>query len=64
VFIRRHRGEDTAILAQRHALYEAARTRHPERWSGQTRNWELENIAYLNPGKPAKKEVQILQEAS
>jgi transposase InsO family protein len=60
----RHRGEDTAILAQRHALYEAARTRHPERWSGQTRNWEPEDIVYLNPGKPAKKEVQILQKAS
>lgn len=60
----RHRGEDIAILAQRHALYEAAKTRHPERWSGQTRSWVPEDIVYLNPGKPAKKEVQNLQKAS
>ena len=60
----RHRGEDTANLAQRHALYEAARTRHPERCSGSTRNWDPENIGYLNTGKPAKKEVQIRQKAS
>jgi putative transposase len=60
----RHRGEDTPILAQRHALYKAARARRPERWSGQTRNWEPEAIVYLNPGKPAKKEEQPLQKAS
>jgi putative transposase len=60
----RHRGDDTAILAQRHALYEAARDRHPERWSGQTRNWELEDTVHLNPGKPAKKEVPPQQKAS
>jgi len=30
----RHRGEDGAILQQRHALYEAAKARRPERWSG------------------------------
>jgi putative transposase len=60
----RHRGEDPAILVQRHTLYEAARTRHPERWSGQTRNWELEDTVHLNPGKPAKKEVLPLQKAS
>jgi putative transposase len=60
----RHRGDDTAILAQRHALYEAARDRHPERWSGQTRNWELEDTVHLNPGKSAKKEVPPQQKAS
>jgi len=60
----RHRGEDAAILAQRHSLYEASRARHPERWSGQTRNWELEGTVHLNPGKPAKEEVPHLQKAS
>jgi len=60
----RHRGEDTAILEQRHALYEAAKDKHPERWSGSTRNWESEKIVYLNPGKPAKMEGNLKQTAA
>jgi len=60
----RHRGEDGAILEKRHALYEAARARNPERWSGSTRNWEPEKIVYLNPGKPMKKEVDLKQKAA
>ncbi len=57
----RHRGEDIAILEQRHALYEAAKAQHPERWSGSTRNWRPDEIVYLNPGKPTKKEVDLKQ---
>jgi putative transposase len=49
----RHRGEDTVLLAQRHALYQAARTKHPQRWSGQTRNWQPASTVFLNPGKPS-----------
>ena len=45
----RHRGEDRAILAQRHALNQAARQAHPERWSGKTRNWEPIEVVSLNP---------------
>jgi transposase InsO family protein len=60
----RHRGEETAILEQRHVLYEAAKAQRPERWSGPTRNWELEEIVYLNPGKPMKKEVDFKQKAA
>ena len=60
----RHRGEDIAILEQRHALYEAARAQHPERWSGSTRNWEPEKIVYLNPGKPTIEEAHITQKAA
>ena len=45
----RHRGEDQALLAARHALYEAARERHPERWSGTTRNWQPVGSVWLNP---------------
>ena len=45
----RHDGKDTAILARRHVLNEAARCRNPSRWSGQTRNWTpIESVA-LNP---------------
>lgn len=47
----RHTGEDIAILERRHALYEAARARHPERWSGKTRNWSRVETVRLNPAK-------------
>ncbi len=35
----RHRGQDSDVLRQRKAVYKAARQRNPERWSGDTRNW-------------------------
>ncbi len=60
----RHRGEDGAILKQRHVLYEAAKARNPERWSGPSRNWEPEKTVYLNPGKPMKKERDLKQKAA
>jgi putative transposase len=47
--VQRHTGEDKAILAKRHALNLAARTAHPERWSGDTRNWEPGTLVSLNP---------------
>jgi transposase InsO family protein len=52
----RHRGDDKAILAQRKALYEKARSNHPERWSGDTRNWQRIQSVHLNPGRPITKE--------
>jgi len=52
----RHRGEDSAILERRTILYEAAKAQHPERWSGPIRNWQPENVVYLNPAKSIKKE--------
>jgi putative transposase len=45
----RHRQEDVVILAQRHLVYEAAKARHPERWSGETRNWTPIGPVTLNP---------------
>jgi transposase InsO family protein len=51
----RHRGEDTHRLARRHALYQAARAKHPERWSSSTRNWQPGTTVFLNPGKPSSK---------
>ncbi|SDT04422.1 putative transposase [Pseudomonas asplenii] len=47
----RHRGQDHQILARRHELYEQARERSPERWSGQTRNWEPMGTVLLNPDR-------------
>ena len=60
----RHRGEDIAILEQRHILYEAAKARLPGRWAGKTRNWTPVKVVYLNPGKPAKMEVELKQNVS
>jgi len=48
----RHRGEDAALLASRHAVYQAAREKHPARWSGRTRNWRPVGAVSLNPERP------------
>jgi hypothetical protein len=50
----RHSGRDRAILAQRKAVYEAAKQRRPERWSGTTRNWSPVGDVWLNPDQPAE----------
>jgi len=60
----RHRGEDTVILAQRSALYEAAKAQRPDRWSGPTRNWQPEDIVYLNSCKSTKKELKDTDKAA
>jgi hypothetical protein len=45
----RHAGLDGGILAARHEVYQRARERNPQRWSGATRNWTPEKIVTLNP---------------
>jgi len=45
----RHAGEDSALLAERHALYQQARACHPQRWSGPTRDWSPIGAVTLNP---------------
>lgn len=45
----RHFGREPALLARRHALYTAARTANPERWTGSTRNWAPVGQITLNP---------------
>ena len=45
----RHDGRDKDILAKRHRMYQLARDNNPERWSGQTRNWEPVETVTLNP---------------
>jgi len=47
----RHQGLDVEILAQRKQVYEQAKSHHPERWSGEIRNWEPVGEVYLNPEK-------------
>ena len=48
----RHRGEDADLLANRRAGYQAAKERHPARWSGRTRNWQPVGSVWLNPERP------------
>lgn len=49
----RHSGEDVAILAARDQLYQQARAKHPERWPGETRDWEKVYVVWLNPVRQA-----------
>lgn len=45
----RHAGQDDRMLAARHEVYQAARSRNPQRWSGRTRNWTPVGAVTLNP---------------
>jgi putative transposase len=45
----RHAGQDGLVLAARHAVYQDARQRNPQRWSGPTRNWTPVGVVTLNP---------------
>ena len=47
----RHTGEATVILEHRQQVYREAKARHPNRWSGEIRNWELPERVWLNPEK-------------
>ena len=44
----RHSGQDQIVLNQRDAVYQDAKQRHPQRWSGTTRNWEKVKSVRLN----------------
>ncbi len=45
----RHEGKDLVILAARHQIYQDAKARNPQRWSGPTRNWTPIGNVTLNP---------------
>ena len=60
----RHAGRDVEILARRKAVYEAARAKRPERWSGSTRDWTLAAEVVLNPGSSASAKESRTQERS
>lgn len=47
----RHEGLDEDLLHNRKAVYEAARERNPQRWSGGIRNWKRIQTVHLNPDK-------------
>lgn len=45
----RHRNEDLGVLSARRRVYQAARARHPKRWSGMPRAWDAPALVPLNP---------------
>ena len=58
----RHHGVDREVLAQRHAVYEAAKRAHPQRWKGRdTRDWSHQEEVWLNPPKEHIDAAEILK---
>ncbi len=47
----RHSGKDVEILAKRHQVYLEAKNKHPERWTGKTRDWSQVSQVTLNKAK-------------
>ena len=45
----RFSGQEATILEGRRRVYQEARQRHPERWTGKTRNWSSVGSVLLNP---------------
>jgi putative transposase len=45
----RHNGTAIEIMKKREIVYNTAKKLHPERWTGNTRNWELPETVALNP---------------
>jgi len=52
--IERHKGLDKEIFNKRIEVYEAAKNKHPERWTKDIRNWSLEDKVFLNPERKEK----------
>ena len=55
----KHRGEDKALLANRRAVYQQAKARNPQRWSGDIRRWATVDSVWLNPPKEITQQGQI-----
>ena len=61
----RHFGREEHILADRKKVYEKARSRNPNRWSGNIRNWNPVHLVWLNPEKKEKtSEIHRLKKAA
>ncbi len=56
--VQRHEGLDEHLLNNRKVVYEAAYAKNPERWSGNTRNWQRIEKVHLNPDKAKEGDVQ------
>ena len=51
----RHDGLDAVLLQKHSEVYETAKQTRPERWSGDTRNWQHVSVVYLNQIKKSSK---------
>ncbi|MDD9305280.1 MAG: DDE-type integrase/transposase/recombinase, partial [Desulfobacter sp.] len=60
----RHTGKDFTILKNRHRIYQEAQLRHPERWSGETRNWNPVTEIVLKKFKRLKAEDKVEKKAA
>jgi len=57
----RHSGKDIKILNKRHQVYLKAQKKHPERWSGNTRNWDhIDSVSLNKVNKPKVKSAEII----
>ena len=52
----KHTGQSDALMKNRTEVYQAAKNKHPSRWSGQIRNWESTQTVFLNPEKSVQKD--------
>ena len=56
----RHNGQSNDVFQTRQMVYEAAKSKNPERWARNTRNWTLPNQVWLNPEKLSVIEAETL----
>ena len=54
----RHDGTAQQIMEKRKTIYRRARALHPERWTKETRSWDLEEIVALNPTDKAEDKLE------
>lgn len=60
----RHSGEAPNILKNRDMVYQLAKQKRPQRWSGNTRDWSLPDSITLNPDKKGRlKGYEIISES-
>lgn len=48
--LERHNGDDVEIFAKRNKVFEAAKAKHPERWSKNMKVWKKQEVVYLKKG--------------
>lgn len=60
----RHTGRDIDILKKRHLVYQMAKSNHPERWSGNTRDWNPISKVYLKRYKKIDKTNSKIKKAA
>ena len=60
----RHNGKDIKILANRQHVYQEAKSKNPERWSGKTRNWNPATEVVLKKFKRVKKTSEKTKKAA